>query len=72
MMGKTITLKYKTGEFENHTRSKTLNKYIYTSEDIYSVCRELLELEDLKDELRLIGLSVSSFKETEIEQLSLF
>lgn len=29
MMGKTITLKYKTGEFENHTRSKTLNKYIY-------------------------------------------
>lgn len=72
MMGKTITLKYKTGEFENHTRSKTLNKYIYKSEDIYSVCRELLELEDLKDELRLIGVSISSFKETEIEQLSLF
>ena len=72
MMGKTITLKYKTGEFENHTRSKTLNKYIYKSEDIYSVCRELLQLEDLKDELRLIGVSISSFKETEIEQLSLF
>lgn len=72
MMGKTVTLKYKTCEFENHTRSKTLNKYIYKSEEIYSVCKELLELEDLKDELRLIGVSISSFKETEVEQLTLF
>ena len=29
VMAKTITLKYKTENFENHTRSKTLNKYIY-------------------------------------------
>jgi len=35
MMGKTITLKYKTGEFENHTRSKTLNKYIYIQVRIF-------------------------------------
>ncbi|MGG7176550.1 DNA polymerase IV [Clostridium paraputrificum] len=72
MLGKTITLKYKTKEFESHTRSKTLNNYICDSEDIYNVCKELLEAEELYDEIRLIGVSVSSFKESKVEQLTLF
>ena len=72
MLGKTVTLKYKTKEFESHTRSKTLNNYICDSEDIYNVCKELLEAEELYDELRLIGVSISSFKESKVEQLTLF
>lgn len=70
--GKTVTLKYKTSEFESHTRSKTIANYIYTEEEIYEVSKELLEGEDFEDELRLIGVTISSFKEREVEQLTLF
>lgn len=72
MVGRTITVKYKTGEFESHTRSKTLNKFIQNEEDIFTVSREILEMEELKEELRLIGISISSFKETKTEQLTFF
>ena len=71
IVGKTVTLKFKTKDFENHTRSKTLNNYIGTHTQIFNVAEELLESEELKEEVRLIGVSISSFKETEVEQLSL-
>lgn len=71
VVGKTVTLKFKTRDFENHTRSKTLNNYIGTHNEIFKVAEELLESEELMDEVRLIGISVSSFKETEVEQMSL-
>ena len=71
VVGKTVTLKFKTKDFENHTRSKTLNNYIGTHTEIFKVAEELLESEELKEEVRLIGVSISSFKETEVEQLSL-
>lgn len=69
--GKTITLKYKTKYFENHTRSKTLSNYIGTSAEIFKAAEELLESEELNEEIRLIGISISSFKETEVQQLTL-
>ena len=59
-------------DFENHTRSRTLNNYISHNEEIYNVSKELLESEELKSSLRLIGVSISSFKEREIEQMTLF
>lgn len=71
VVGKTVTLKFKTRDFENHTRSKTLNNYIGTHNEIFKVAEELLESEELTEEIRLIGISVSSFKETEVEQMSL-
>ncbi|CAI3225120.1 DNA polymerase IV (Pol IV) [Clostridium neonatale] len=71
VMAKTITLKFKTENFENHTRSKTLNKYISNNKEIYEAAKELLEAEKLRM-VRLIGLSASSFKENEVEQISLF
>ena len=70
--GKTVTLKYKTGEFESHTRSRTLNEYIDSEEEIYNVVREILINEEITEEIRLIGLSVSSLRDGEIQQLSLF
>ncbi|ENZ02230.1 hypothetical protein HMPREF1092_01465 [Clostridium thermobutyricum] len=70
--GRTITLKYKTGEFQNHTRSKTLSKYIKSFEDIYEVGCELLEETPIEEEIRLIGLSISSFREEKEVQLKLF
>lgn len=71
VMGKTITLKFKTRDFENHTRSKTLNNYIGAQDEVFEIAKELLESEDLNEEIRLIGISISSFKENEIEQMSL-
>ncbi|WP_294373139.1 DNA polymerase IV [uncultured Clostridium sp.] len=72
VVGKTVTLKFKTKDFENHTRSRTLNYYISTHEEIFNVSKELLEMEELKSTLRLIGVSISSFKEKEMEQMTLF
>ena len=70
--GRTITLKYKTSNFTNHTRSRTLTYYTNSYSDIYSTCKELLEEENIEVEIRLIGVTISSFKEDKIEQLSLF
>lgn len=69
---KTVTLKYKTSSFENHTRSRTLNDYIDKEEDIIKIANEILSEEEFLEDIRLIGLSVSSFKESLEEQISLF
>lgn len=72
-IARTITLKYKTSSFESHTRSRTLNDYISKWDDIFKVAEEILTEETFKENIRLIGLSVSSFKEIlEEEQISLF
>ncbi|MDO5517597.1 MAG: DNA polymerase IV [Clostridium sp.] len=71
VMGKTVTLKFKTKDFENHTRSRTLNYYISSQQEIFGVAKEMLESEELKQSLRLIGVSISSFKENEVQQMTL-
>lgn len=70
--GKTITVKYKTEDFQNHTRSKTLNFYTNNFNDIYKTCEEILNNEEINENIRLIGVTVSSFKENTVEQLTLF
>ncbi|MGL4874502.1 MAG: DNA polymerase IV [Clostridium sp.] len=70
--GRTITLKYKTGEFQNHTKSKTLAKYINEEKEIYDIALELLLEKELSEDLRLIGLSISSFNEEKEVQIKLF
>ena len=44
---KTITLKYKTSSFENHTRSKTLNDYINRKKIYIKVANEILNEEEV-------------------------
>jgi DNA polymerase IV len=70
--GKSITIKYKTASFTSHTKSKTLTYYVHKKEDIYREACTIIEELELKEKLRLIGLSVSSLKENRIEQLSMF
>lgn len=70
--GKTITVKYKTEDFQSHTRSKTLNFYTNNFQDIYKICEEILNNEVINENIRLIGVTVSSFKENTVEQLTLF
>lgn len=72
MKGKTVTLKIKTSSFENHTKSKTLNRYVDGKEEIFKEGCNILESVELHETLRLIGLSVSTLKDEEVEQLTLF
>lgn len=69
---KTITVKYKTEDFENHTRSRTINYYTNDLEVIYSVAVEILEEKEIEEKVRLIGVSLSGIKEDSVEQLTLF
>lgn len=72
LKGKTVTLKIKTSSFENHTRSKSLDKYISSRQEIYKASCAILDLIEFKDTIRLIGISISSLKDIEVEQLTLF
>lgn len=68
--GRTVTIKTKTEFFEGRTKSRTLPRYIFSREDIYSEACSILDELELKEKVRLIGLSVSSFKEDGVEQLT--
>lgn len=72
LSGKTITLKIKTSSFENHTKSKTLLSYISKEENIYREAHDILNNIKLNENIRLIGLSISSLKEDRVQQITLF
>lgn len=69
---KTITVKYKTSQFESHTRSRTLLNYINDFNTLFNVAKEIIEDEVFTSQIRLIGITVSSIKEAKLEQLTLF
>ncbi|KAF5180839.1 Dna polymerase kappa [Thalictrum thalictroides] len=62
LRGRTLTLKLKTASFEVRTRAVSLQKYIYSSEDILYHASKLLQAE-LPVSLRLIGLRMSHFND---------
>lgn len=72
ILGRTLTLKYKTWDFSSHTKSRTLTDYINEYEEILKNAVDLLKEENIDKELRLIGLSISSLKEDKVQQLKLF
>lgn len=72
LYGRTITLKIKTGNFKNHSKSKTLDEYIREEKDIEKVAKELLDSIELVEEIRLIGVTVSNLEDIKAEQLSFF
>ena len=61
--GKTITLKIKYSDFITQTRSITKQFYICEKSLISKTCEELLYKEKLRDSVRLIGITVSNFKQ---------
>jgi DNA polymerase-4 len=60
--GKTITLKIKYSDFVIQTRSKTLPLYISDGSLILEEAKKLLYQEKLLNSVRLLGISLSSFK----------
>lgn len=67
--GHTLTLKIKTENFETFTRSKTLEAPFRREEDIFFTAKSLLDEMDLKEKLRLMGLTLSSLVGEGEEQL---
>lgn len=68
----TVTLKYKTAAFQNHTRSQTLHLAVSSASEIYEIADGLLNGIDLTEPIRLIGVSVSNFQHKSERQLDFF
>lgn len=61
ILGRTINLKLRFGDFETLTRSKTINHFINDSQQITQLCLELIEDLNLMDKgVRLLGVGLSN------------
>ena len=58
--GKTVTLKIKYSDFTKQTRSKTLPHFVDEKKEFFPVIRELLYQENLRESVRLLGISISN------------
>ena len=58
--GKTITLKIKYSDFTQQTRSKTVQSFLQTKEEIINIVKELVYQEKFKNSVRLLGISFSN------------
>ena len=58
--GKTITIKLKYGDFTQQTRSKTINNYLKTKEEIFPIIEELLYQKEIEKSVRLLGISITN------------
>ncbi|WP_083194394.1 DNA polymerase IV [Wenyingzhuangia fucanilytica] len=62
---RTVTLKIKYSDFNQTTRSKTLEEFIHLKTDIFSLVKELLYQDELKESVRLLGISMSNLNNEE-------
>ena len=60
-MGKTITLKYKYDDFEQHTRARTLPYFVNDELVLYETSIELLNENSPERPVRLLGITLSNF-----------
>jgi DNA polymerase-4 len=69
---KTLTLKFKYADFEQHTRSKTITGWFTTKKELVDGAKELLYSKPFNKGIRLLGLTLSNFlheERNEPEQL---
>lgn len=66
---KTLTLKFKYADFEQHTRSKTIKGHFDSENEIISESKRLIKAEEgfIKG-IRLLGLSVTNFQQEEVKK----
>ena len=67
---KTITVKIRYSDFHTYTRAKTLKNPTNKREEIFSAAREIFYSLRKKDEVRLIGIQLSSITKSNIVQLT--
>jgi DNA polymerase-4 len=65
--GRTITLKVKFSDFQQITRSRTIEYLTDEYATIFVIIEELIQAEDFKKSVRLLGISVSNFYEEKAE-----
>ena len=66
---KTLTLKFKYSDFEQHTRSKTISDYFSSKTKLISESKLLLKSGGgFSEGIRLLGLTVSNFLREEIKK----
>ena len=58
--GKTLTVKIKYSDFQQITRSKTLNTWIEDKDQIRNIYKEIMGNIDVRNGIRLLGLTVSN------------
>jgi len=62
MKGRTVTLKIKYHDFQQITRSRTLDRQIYSADEMINEVYQLLEHTDAgRKKIRLLGISISHF-----------
>lgn len=70
--GRTISIKLRFIPFDTITRSQTLDNPTNLSEILYETACQILERTELRNPVRLVGLTVSQLQAGEDSQLSLF
>jgi DNA polymerase-4 len=71
LTARTVTLKIKFPDFRTMTRSKTVDHGLTTAQSVVALVTDLLDLVDVGDGVRLLGVSLRNFT-TGGEQLQLF
>lgn len=65
--GKTLTIKVKYSDFQQITRSKTIDSWIYSKPLIRSLYEELLDQVEIRNGIRLLGITLSHLNHEESE-----
>lgn len=65
VQGRTLTLKIKYSDFTLQTRSRTFDYFLDDKKEILRLAIELLNQEDLRQSVRLLGLSMSNLNKDE-------
>ncbi len=73
LVGKTVVLKWRYVNFETRSRQMQLDEATHQAEVIYQKALAIWEdIDDYKDGLRLVGVTVTQLEENDLEQLKLF
>lgn len=70
LQAKTVNIKVKYDNFQNHTKSLTLQEPIYKKDEIYKISKDLLDSIYDDKYIRLIGISLSKLSSKGLNQLS--
>ncbi|MBJ12093.1 MAG: DNA polymerase IV [Candidatus Marinimicrobia bacterium] len=63
--GKTVTVKIKYSDFTRQTRSKSVDHYLQSKENIFPVIEELIYQKKIEKPVRLLGISVTNLYRSE-------
>jgi DNA polymerase-4 len=66
--GKTLTIKIKYSDFQQITRSKTADTWIEDKSQFKSIYEELLNQVEIRDGIRLLGITLSHLNHEEVEK----